>query len=51
MRRKLLALLFAGLMGLGGVACEGDVDVNDGDDNGGVELEGDVDDLDDDDDE
>lgn len=42
-RKRLLALAFAMLMGLAGVACEGNVDVGDGEggDNG-VELEGEL---------
>jgi hypothetical protein len=40
MRKRIAALLFAGLLGLGGVACEasGDIDTDDG-----VELDGDID--------
>lgn len=42
-RKRLLSLAFAMLMGLAGVACEGNVDVGDGEggDNG-VELEGEL---------
>lgn len=43
-RKRLLAVLFAMLMGVAGVACEGNVDVGDGEggDNGGVELDGEL---------
>lgn len=40
MKRRIAALLSAGLLGLGGLACEssGDIDVDDG-----LEVEGDID--------
>ena len=40
MRKKLLAVSFAMLMGLAGVACDGNDKGRDGD--GGVEIEGDL---------
>lgn len=42
MRKKLMALFFAMLMGVAGVACEGEGEVGEGE-NGGVEIEGEVD--------
>ena len=41
MRKKLMALFFAMLMGVAGVACEGEGEVGEGE-GGGVELEGEV---------
>lgn len=41
MRRKVAALLSAGLVGLAGVACEATGEIEDQDD--GVQLEGDID--------